>query len=332
MNFNDTLVNICAARELKDIVFVQQVSMRTYDTNEYQLLYDGNINLTLNRIYKLDRSYTVFITIPTKHNKSHLIQLKKFIADNIKCAVYFIPIEYGINADENRTVVPKNIESTLCVLGEHRVFVSDFELIDADIYTFATSKVDGMLRPYVDKWIDVQQKLTAPIFVLNHNQTILLPNAIIQDKVMSEALLNAKRDFYINAHNVSRDIDVVLNAARNEQEIIFFPFRISDRAYKFAEILALAKIYNWKIIATDNNHSGKEDPHVYYVKTEYKQTFYMQLLSSDIPFTILCFEDQFVASHQGIMELVYYASDKFKFIGVSEHAENYNNEVRKYLY
>ncbi len=331
MNFNDTLLEICSRRCTKDVLFAQQVSMRTYDTNEYQLLYDGNINLTLNRVYKLDRSYTVGITIPIRHNVSHLVQLKKFIAENIECKVYFIPIEYGINADENRTVVPESVR--LRALYRNDVVVSDFELIDADIYTFATSKVEGMPRPYVDKWIDVQQKLTAPIFVLNYNQLVLLPNAIVQDEVMSTALLDAKRDFYINAHDVSNDMSNIVEFSKTHQ-VVFFPFRISDRAYKFDEVLSLARVFNWKIICTDTNHSGQVflDDCVYYVQTEYKQTIYMQLLASDIQVLVLCFEDQFVASHQGIMELVYYAPHKFKYIGKSEHSSNYNDEVRKYLF
>lgn len=333
MNFLDKLTHVSQehkhAQQIKEILFLQQVSMRTYDTNEYQLLYDGNINLTLNRIYKLDKTYIVGITIPINHNKSHLQLLKQFVDANFECCVHFVQIKYGINADENRTVVP---ESSKTVIKRDQIVVSDFELVEnADIYTFATSKVDGMPRPYVDKWLSVQQQLTSPIFVLNENQTVLLPNAIVQDKIMSVTLLNAKRDFHINAHDVSADIDYVADIAKS-RHVIFFPFRISDRAYKFAEILSLAKIFGWMIVSTDTNHSGKDDDNVYYIKTDHKQTFYMQFLASSIPFCILCVEDYFEASHQSILELVYYAPNRFKFIGSTKNVGDYNAALLECLY
>ena len=330
MNFIETLLQISVRTGYTHVYMVQQYSMRRYDTNEYELLYDGNLNLTLNRLYLLPPNFTVSITVPINHNKQHLAVLKVFIAKHIKCKVQFIEMTYGLNAVENRKIVPMFADQQTMA---DTIMVSDFSGSKyADIYTFNVSKVPDFPRDYVDSYIvEMQAVQDTPIFVLNENQLELLPRATVQDKLMSKVLLEEQFKYYSTLEDSKPELDIIKQLA-NGKPFVFFPFRISDKAYQFEFVKAMCELSGRLLVITDPNSSTKDMPGVWTVQAQNKKAFYVNMLLSDLDYTIECYEDFFKVVHQSMLEMVHFVPTKFKFNCTEISQVEYNTKVAKLLY
>lgn len=303
-------------------VIVQQVSMRSYKTGEYNFHLDGNINLTLHRLFLTGVTNFTWV-LPDKFSKIGLQYLKQVLDTfNINCNFVFIP--YGKNAYENRKVVPISFNNLnqFDLKFYNKYIVSDFCAIPADLYTFNISKVPGLDRAYIDEFIELQQKAAnrAPVIVLNDNQKQLLDgNIITQNYILDEDLLV----HIFNNSLSSAYTKLLINIFNNHDKgFVFFPFRISDKAYKFEKVLEYCKTTNKRLLVTDVNDSLNEESKYIINLSKLFDTFDKKKLYFTILYLarffdikVICYEDIFEVMHQAPIELAYFLKDQFTMYG-----------------
>ena len=107
------------------VLIIPQFSMRSHKTGTYSLLADGNLNIVLHHIFNSSKTNEYTITIPDKHAHADLEVLEDKILPMFKCKITILPIKYGLNADDNRTVVPDSINVNFL---EYAQVISYFEL------------------------------------------------------------------------------------------------------------------------------------------------------------------------------------------------------------
>ena len=309
---------------VNDSVIVQQVSMRSYKTGEYNFHLDGNINLTLHRLVMTGVKKFTWI-LPKNHSKIGIEYLYKILSNlGIKCK--FIFIDYGKNAYENRKVVPKSFNALdkFSFNIYNKYIISDFCGIEANLYTFNISKVPGLDRWYIDEFIEYQQKAAdkAPVIVLNENQKELLSgNIIVQDKIMSNKLLDMQFALNCNWQYKRALIKTLKQYNTNFISAVFFPFRISDPAYRFNDVLEYCKKYDKYLITTDVNDSAPDDKCIINLShlEDKKKTYFSLIalyLTQEFPLDleVICYDNIFEVMHQAPIELAYFLKNKFYLI------------------
>ena len=235
--------------------------MRSYEDGRYSLLADGNLNLMLHRIYNADIHHSYTIIIPKNYVPEDLVTIKEKIVPMFECTIIFKEIEYGVNAEANRVLVPKKLAEEFKSYKDYTYVISFFERFDCDIpwiLQMSMSKIKELDRPYADKHFDallegLEHPMLLHCYVLNQAQidevarvsVYLADNIRLNENCINKELYDKMNDLFVRKEVVDALEEVIL------EDSIFFPFRINDKAYDFDKVVFQGK----PIVVTDPNRS-----------------------------------------------------------------------------
>lgn len=281
-------------------------SMRSYETNLYDVSKDGNFQLHLARMQKDD-----LILIP--HNS---IGIETFIDTGyLKKEQVVIMNCYASNAYSTRKMYSTNkllshmIESRTEYHIRSNKLSGTLDAIVTDItgfngnkpvyFNFNITKDPEDPKYYIDEFIESDlESIERSIFttVLNHSQKDYLvslgadPNKIkVCQQVINKDLLS------LYDHD---SVDQTING-------IFFPFRISDKCYKFEDVTTYCIDNNMLLYVTDPNQSLKNYDTEVIIKLDNidKKTYYSILKSKP---KMCYYENPSKCFHPGLAELIHY--------------------------
>jgi 3-deoxy-D-manno-octulosonate 8-phosphate phosphatase KdsC-like HAD superfamily phosphatase len=328
-------------KRFNKILFIQQYSMRNHSDGTYNLLLDGNLNLTLHRISSINNhNAVVHITIPKNHNKEQFAILKEFVANtDILPKIEFVELDYGENALENRKVVVNNFDFNSYFQTHYfDLIVSDFSNFKSNIpkskliYNYNISKVEKLNRWYVDDFFDEQLKAILNnkpdyVYVLNENQKeyfidnvetnedrAIIDSMVVVDKQLFNRSFFDEQVKFFDKYSNYKSIITQLVKHKNKK-IVFFPFRLSDECYAINELINHCKrnYEDFIILTTDPNESidALNDDHI--VKLDFgnsieKKANYLLLiteLQKHYNMKVLCYESPYKVLHQSLIEMYY---------------------------
>jgi hypothetical protein len=279
--------------------------MRSYATGKYAILKDGNFQLAISRACSLAKlGASVTIAIP-EDNSDYEDLLK--IVNKLSIKINFEFLKYSLTAAETRKVFYKlnDVDKIAKDLN------ANFIITDVTGYTgnypfscnFNITKLENLPRPYIDEfWESDLSAMRRAKFttVLNPIQSkeILEKDPTIEI-VDSQLTLNGD---WIKAcfddHLSSEDQELF-----SDPTTIFWPFRISDKAYKFKEVLDIvsAQLPTYKFVITDPNESFNEDHKNVIKKTLSKSQYYRALMLAPI---VIMLDDADLVFHPGTAEFL----------------------------
>lgn len=346
----------------KNIYILQQYSMRNHTDNLYNPLLDGNLNITLHRIYKalqFNKDLKFTITMPLLVNKQQYNDLVDFIDKYIgKDRISFEPLDYGLNAMDN---MQKFIDKgSYTIDKKYDLFISYFPIVanQKTILMYNISKTDDLEREYIDKFFDRQlDQLDYTnvdfCYVLNENQSEKLNHSkVLIDKEYFnvELFKNQQRHFLFNSTN-GHDLDTVLKIlffSYPKSNFLFFPFRLSDKAYQWDRVIEDLKSSNSNnvIFITDPNNSFNSDEYkgienVTIVnlskllpKHSMKQ-IYLSMLEQlkDFNILVMVYENPMLVLHMSILEIYIKAPNNILFLNLDNKTFNadYDKTIKNYL-
>lgn len=264
------------------INIAQQYSMRSHDTGLYNIMLDGNFNLTLSRLYEISKNNKVKkIKISAPNNRTNDDFFNTINEQLFNNKIELVNYEYGINAMDNMKKFANSNNAICGLMSKNRnsINLSYFPLKQNDVdivYLFNISKVDGLVRDYIDTFYDKQLEIVnntdSKVYVLNENQRLqfIKDTNKIRDNKNFMTYNNVVTDnHYFNVEFYS-NLSKLLLSGSNENELdalyghrseigntYFFPFRLSDKAYDFKGLLELSD-KNDIILVTDPNDSLNE--------------------------------------------------------------------------
>ena len=309
------------------VLIIPQFSMRSYKDSKYSLLADGNLNIVLHQIYRSNESATYDITIPINHREEEFNTLVDLVA-KFNCNIAFKPIEYGINADDNRLVVPKTLSDF--DYAPYSFCISYFEYLRPTIpwiLKMHMSQIKELARPYADKHFPAfVNALSSPNLivadVLNYAQKAFVPSKLQYKVSVNELCLNT--DFYSLIVDTFKDQNLIkILDDMIPLDSCFFPFRVSDKAYCYEHI----KKTDYMVVTDPNESSKDADLNLstelkdYDIKTILINTL---LLIQDRPdIMVPIHENCELAVHQLIIELCYMIPNNVIGMDTGEIIERY---------
>lgn len=260
------------------ILFFQAISTRDKTTGKYLPLLDGNLNVTLNRIWCSQHSIKkVIITLPRKEfideiQLNELIKWCLFSFQHVEFEFIFLSC-YGTNIDETRKNLldSKNTLLTELIYCEVDCIVSEFpinlSLISTNlIYNYNWSKCDdNESNEQLNKFFKLEIELAKTYHTYlysdvqlqywKHNVDDCNPLYVHRSKaIFSKQYINK-----VSAYNIDKWITNEKNAKTKKQIdkifgndiCIFYPSRIEDTRYQFDKICQIAINTNRTIIVTN---------------------------------------------------------------------------------
>lgn len=280
-------------------------SMRSYETNDYSITKDGNFQLMLSRLIASDFS-EITVCLPDKC--SDFKEFVEFAAAKFTFrSIDFEFLKYGANAAETRSVFwDLNAGYFGGDLSAYDVLITDITGYQGDlpfINNFNITKLPELERPYIDKFFDqdlasIRDSLFTTVINPRQREYILEVDPSLENKVVAYTKV---------AHSSLMPLDHKTRLLRGSN-VIFWPFRISDKAYKFDEFLAMyeaKKLYeHFDLMITDPNDSytGNSE-HVTKVPMKTKEDYYKVLRCCPI---VVMLDDIDTVLHPGTIEFFYY--------------------------
>lgn len=265
-------------------------SMRSYETGLYSILKDGNFKLHINRIENND-----ILVIPSNSSDK-----EEFLSLGLHSNI--IEVEYFSNAEENRKKFWSKYQQyfdsfNLSILTDITGYTGNQDLYN----NFNITYNPKIIRPYIDKFFDVDTLSVLKSIkttVLNHNQK----DSFI-DNNYQELSIYLKSKLEVNQKVISkRYFDLVGTKQINIPKFdIFFPFRLTDKAYKFEK--TVEKYKDKIILITDPNSSYSANYENVKVIKPTKPEYYYIL--SKRP-TIIYNEDPELVFHPGVADFIYF--------------------------
>lgn len=273
-------------------------SMRSYATNEYAVLKDGNFQLHLNRAQPGD-----IIAYP--RNATDIDECEKLFPE-----FHFVPLWYKNNAyetrkhfwEENQWVVDSLMDYYDCT-----ILVTDITGYTGSYdvwFNFNITKDPEVPRYYIDEFIDIDvQSVNRSLYtnVLNKGQKdVLVAHGAKADKI------------YIDQSSVRPSVieRFAKGLAPIKVDGIFHPFRISDPCYDFHRVVECAIASGEAVYITDPNDSFDRShyPEEALIRVfKPSKTEYYQILKSKP--RIIYFEDPEKVFHPGLAEFIYFNAD-----------------------
>ena len=282
-----------------NVLFCPIYSMRSYETGKYSILKDGNFQLTAARILASDFD-RVIVGVP-EDSADFDDALNHFFRDDAR--VRFTKFKYGKNAVETREVFwQQNDVETIDACGD--VVISDITGYSGKkpvVYNFNITKLPELNRPYIDKFFEqdlasIEQSLFTTVINPRQREYILEVRPDLLDKVLVNTLCAHGK--LLPQHDVP---------AANPK-VIFWPFRISDKAYQWEQFLDSFVAHNldesgYRIVITDPNDTAKDLPPFVTRQRPTKDEYYRILSSRP---TIVMLDDIDKVLHPGTIEFFEY--------------------------
>lgn len=292
------------------VLWVPIFSMRSYETGKYAILKDGNFQLTLARALASDFE-RITLCIPSE--VSDLVEfqdrLKQLDAQHIE----LLQCRYGANAVETREMFWRENPALTTGLSGYDVVISDITSYPGElpvIYNFNITKLPELDRPYIDKFFDqdlASMKQSLFTTVLNPRQRDyileiwpeLLDKVIVHTKCAHEALLPQIAGF----------------GHPGDPQLIFWPFRISDKAYRWSEFLVWFEATGlaadgYHVLITDPNDTAKDLPSFVTRQKLSKDEYYEMLCEQPI---VVMLDDIDTVLHPGTVEFLHYGCPVIAF-------------------
>ena len=282
----------------KSVLFVPVFSARSYETGTYNLTLDGNMARIVSMLLMGKPDKATVLIPPNVCGLGEIVrQLKEVNVEFVKCEAY------GKNAHATRmngnrfaNFINKNFNpddfdvlvlEPNTLLNPKYLFAFEFH---AEIIYWCVASVTSKGSPwFVEEFADMDIK--------------------IANKYPTECVLQTQVDKLGGLAYV--DEKGFYDPKQFDYEIIFFPFRLSDKNYHAEEVkeaiceLKAITSRNFKLLYTDVNDSGlfNDDPETF-VKVPSQKEVYLGLLKSRpiIPYL----EDVNVLTHINLQEMLYY--------------------------
>lgn len=311
-----------------NVLWIPIFSMRSYDTSEYAICKDGNFQLTLSRIMASDFKH-ITLVLPT--NLSDLEEFKNTYCD-LFSRVSLKFLKYGINAVDTRNNFWKLnkvfFDSSLMnridliitdITGYAGTMKKDLPFIN----NFNVTKLPGLQRPYIDEFFEsdlknIEKALFTTVINPCQQEHIVETSKNLGDKVLSYTKIAHTRMLPIIP---IIPIDSISEKARlaNPSRTIFWPFRISDKAYQFEKFYELFNSKNlgdlYTLMITDPNDSFEKvvTPSNKYeiIKLKPSKYEYYELLSQK-PIVIML-DDIDTVLHPGTIEIIHHGCKLITF-------------------
>jgi hypothetical protein len=284
-----------------NVLWIPIFSMRSYETGEYSALKDGNFQLTMSRVLasNFDR---VFVAVP--EDTSDLDELAERFKDHPH--VYFTQMKYGANAVATRdffwianTELLKSLEVNVDVVISD---VTGYTGLKPVVYNFNITKLPELNRPYIDRFFEadlksIEQSLFTTVINPRQREYILEVRPDLLDRVI------------VNTKCAHTDLLPKFPKTKPPEKLIFWPFRISDKAYQWEQFLAAFEEQGlhedgYVILCTDPNDTLECDKPFVMKKKLTKEQYYRILASQPI---VVMLDDIDTVLHPGTIEFFHYA-------------------------
>lgn len=226
-------------------LIVPNFSMRSYVTDKYAVLKDGNFQLHLHRAQKDD-----LIVVP--FNSSDTRELADLFPE-----YNFVQLQYGYNVQNTRDYFwvwnQSNVDSIM-ELHNIDLLVTDIAGYCGKheyIYNMNVAKHDYYGK---DVKMIAGSKMT---YVLN--ESVKTGFGRLDRNILSKIKVSQK---VINPHIMAKYVRMVYEAGLQYQERVsgelFHPFRISDNCYDIKRVVQTCNEHKWSLVLTDPNDTWKE--------------------------------------------------------------------------
>jgi hypothetical protein len=277
--------------------------MRSYETGEYAILKDGNFQLTMARVLASNFK-SITITVPEESSDFDALVQRFKDRTNIK----FIQVPYGANAVETREQFWRMNYAWICaqyeIEGNWDVLITDITGYGGAkpvVYNFNITKLPELNRPYIDRFFDldlesIEQSLFTTVLNPRQREFILEVRPDLHDKVI------------VNTMCAHAELLPLFEKQKPAENLIFWPFRISDKAYEWEQFLAAFEDQGlhedgYVVLCTDPNDTLECDKSFVMSKKLTKAEYYQMLSARPI---IVMLDDIDTVLHPGTIEFFYY--------------------------
>jgi len=285
------------------VLWIPIFSMRSHETGKYSILKDGNFQLTMARVLASNFDQVV-VAVPV--GAADFDEVLERFKDHTR--VSFVCLEYGLNAVETRERFWELNADMIWALDR----LSDFVITDITGYNgekpfannFNITKLPELDRPYIDRFFEsdlnsIERGAFTTVLNPRQREYILEVRPDLVDKVF----VNTK---CVHASMLPK-IDPP-HKTEAERQKIFWPFRISDKAYKFDQFIDVFDELNlsgrgWTIETTDPNDSMKHE-RAYIGKMKPTKSEYYELLAKRP--VVVMLDDIDTVLHPGTIEFFHY--------------------------
>jgi len=281
-------------------LFIPIYSMRSYATGKYAILKDGNFQLTMARVLASNFNQ-IFVTVPDDAS-DFAETLKRF--ESFK-NVFFIKARYGANAVESRQLFwienDKLIQSFEQAVDVVISDITDYAGPKSVIFNFNITKLPELDRPYIDRFFDRDLKsIERSLFT-----TVLNPR---QREYILEVRPDLLSKVFVNTKCASERLLPNYYTESIDEKVIFWPFRISDKAYRWEQFLSAfvdQRLHEqgWTIITTDPNDTLKSSDWFITNRKLVKVEYYAMLQAKPI---VVMLDDIDKVLHPGTIEFFHY--------------------------
>lgn len=248
------------------ILFIPMYSMRSHEDGAYKMLKDGNFQSVLSRMLDLVKTDDIHCTFP--FDTSDFNDVQNILKD---VPINFMPVEYGLNAMDTREnfwklnpdfIDEKRFDYVVTDIGgfpyKNIKFINNFNI----------SKIKGLERSYVDKFFDIEVESALKAestIVINEAQRLefIFTNKWLDNKVYTNKKLLNPDIYKYFTDNTPIDKEHILT-----KETLFWPFRLTDKAYQFEWVYSYLKANHnmlpkgFEIVVTDPNNTLDQFQHL----------------------------------------------------------------------
>jgi hypothetical protein len=293
-----------------NVLWIPIFSMRSYADGKYAILKDGNFQLTMARVLASNFK-SITITVPTESSDfDDLVERYKGLE-----AVQFIQVPYGANAVETREQFWRMNYAWICaqyeIEGNWDVLITDITGYGGAkpvVYNFNITKLPELNRPYIDRFFEtdlksIEQSLFTTVLNPRQREYILEVRPDLLDKVI------------VDTKCAHADLLPDHKVWPADPKMIFWPFRISDKAYQFAEFIDAFESLGlhddgWHVVITDPNDTlAVTRPYITAIKPT-KEQYYRILASQPI---VVMLDDIDTVLHPGTIEFFHYGCPVITF-------------------
>jgi hypothetical protein len=290
-----------------NVLWIPIFSMRSYETGEYAAMKDGNFQLTMSRVLASNFDQ-VFVAVPD--DTSDLDQVTERFKEHPH--VFFVQMKYGANAVATRDFFwVANVDLMKGLEANVDVVISDVTGYTGSkpvVYNFNITKLPELNRPYIDRFFEtdlksIEQSLFTTVLNPRQREYILEIRPDLLDKVI------------VNTKCAHADLLPDHKVWAADPKMIFWPFRISDKAYMFAEFIEAfeeLELYKdgWTVVTTDPNDTMVVTrPYITQIKPT-KEQYYRILASQPI---VVMLDDIDAVLHPGTIEFFHYGCPVITF-------------------
>jgi hypothetical protein len=280
----------------KKVLLIPMVSMREYGSNIYNLACDGNLNAVIKKIRSM-KSGEVTLTIPKK-NKNKEFLYEKFKESKVKVELVETN-NYGVNALETRknkkwlNFVKQMLSKKkydLIVFTPNIIGTLDFKDVDVIYWAIVSDTIKTKLS-FLNGFGQLDKTF--------HNKYKMVVSTLNQKKFFPKSIID---------NNIFDFSSIKLKPSKNKfKNIIFVPFRQSDKYYKVEDIYRILektkKYKNYTILYTAPNNFVVDTTIPNIRVSNDRESFYSILKYSPEIF-YMCDPDDVI--HTSIFEFIYF--------------------------